>query len=606
MIGDRKSRVDVSFYVDLLENVLRDSYACYPEIPQREFERDMMSIRSRVRNEGIKFLTVQLPTLRKAIDRSLETGELVVPEGFGRKAKAGTRQNIPKLFSALFLTTYTPQGALRHEKSNAVPFLRRICDLCYKVKLPFSSEAMELASRKFKEVDSSLIPLSKELKEREAFRYARLLLQKLLRGFDPRLIMPRHGPGAVAEKLHGRSKYNFDVYDREIDQLYPYVNLMTFGVLAQSQESLTHHLTWAGEFPPSRVCLVPKDSRGPRVIAAEPALLQYLQQGLGRALVDHVEQHPLTRGHVLFTDQTRHRGLALRSSKDRRFATLDLKDASDRVSLDLVQSLFPESIVPYLTALRSKRAILPNKEIVSMKKFASMGSALCFPIEALTFFALASGALWSISRRRVSKPQPVFVYGDDIIAPTEHAEAIISELELYGVRFNRDKCCIQGFFRESCGQDAFLGEDVTPVRVRALVHVDPRSRRADLVALNENANAFFDRGYWRTAKFLDDYVERWWGEIPTTSTRFAGLSRRSSVLPMRMHIPSGVRRRWNRNLQRVEICTIREKSRKTTSPFPSSVCRLGHNLVQGVSRPYEDEVAVAHSALPKVVWEELV
>lgn len=600
-MSDRKSRLDLDFYLKLFENVLCDAYAYYPEIPRRELERDLKTVQTRVRNEGIKFLTVQLPTLRKAIDRSLETGELIVPSGFGFKSKAGERWNIPKLFSALFLTTYTPKGVLIHGGFHAIGVLRQLCDLCYKVELPFAPTASVEASVKFREIDNSLVPLSREVRNRPAFRYARFLLARLFREFDPRTITPRHGPGAVAEKLKARKKYDFTSYLPEVDQLYPYVKYLTFGVLAQSVNSLVHHTKLRRDISPSRVCLVPKDSRGPRVIAAEPALLQYLQQGLGKAVVDWVETHPLTKGKVLFTDQQVHRNLAMRSSCTREFATLDLKDASDRVSLDLVKSLFPERLLPYLLALRSQRAQLPDGSLQDLKKFAPMGSALCFPIEALTFFALATGFLWSVSRRRVSNPPPVFVYGDDLIVPTKQAEAVVKELEMYGVLFNPDKCCIHGFFRESCGMDAFLGENVTPTRIRTMVSTGPRLRFTNLVTLNENANAFFDKGYWNTARFLDEYVERWWGAIPTTPARFAGLSRRSIVLPMHFQ-PNGCVTRWNKNLQRTEIRTLVQKAREERSTFSSGVSRLGHNLLQGVYQPYKDEVAVPHTARSKVVW----
>lgn len=602
-MSDRKSRVDVDFYVSLFENVLCDAYACYPEIPSHERERDMESVRRRVASEGFQFLSVQLPILGKAVDRALELGELTVPAGFSRKTKAGVRWNIPKLFSALFLTAFTQKGSLTRERGSAIPFIRQLCFLCYKVQMPFKEDAMEKASTKFRQLDEGLNPVKPELKANPVFRYARLMLQRLFAGFDPSNVVPRHGPGAVAERLQGRNKYCFSNYVPEIDQLYPYATFVSYGILTENVTQMTEHLTWArGPLPPSRVCLVPKDSRGPRIIAAEPALLQYLQQGLGRAVIEHVERHPLTKRRVYFTDQSVHRNLALQASKNRRLATLDLKDASDRVSLELVESLFPDFLLPYLKALRSQRAQLPTGEIVELKKFAPMGSALCFPIEALVFWALASGVVWSENRRRASNPQPVFVYGDDLIVPTRYAEAVIAKLETYGVLFNRDKCCIQGYFRESCGMDAFLGEDVTPVKLKTLVLTVPHRRLTNLVALNENANAFFDKGYWRTADFLDKYVEKWWGPIPTTDWRFTGLSRRSHVVPTRTTVPKGCRVKWCADLQEYRVRTLTLRAREVSSPFPSDVCRLGHNLYQGVSQPYADEVAVSHSARPTCAW----
>jgi hypothetical protein len=66
--------------------------------------------------------------------------------------------------------------------------------------------------------------------------------------------------------------------------------------------------------PQARVCLVPKDSRGPRIISCEPAELMFIQQGIMRKLYSHLETHHLTAGQINFTDQSINRNLALLAS----------------------------------------------------------------------------------------------------------------------------------------------------------------------------------------------------------------------------------------------------------------------------------------------------
>lgn len=595
----RKSQVDINFYISLYENVLRDSLSAFPSVAiEREMVRDMRTISARLESEGLSFLTKTLPSLGKAIDLALEVGRFTPVPGFGLYRARGKVWKTPKLFSALFSVTFDSDGLLLAGGNTAVPFLRQLCFMLYKLELPFTPEHARAFSERFKTTDSSLSKVI--LPHNRVLRVARMFLRKVFEGFDPFNIEPAHGPGAVAERVRGRDKYRTicDSYLPRIDQYYPYVTYVSKGVLFQDAASLTAHIKQERDLPPSRVCFVPKDSRGPRVIAAEPAVLQYLQQGLSRKLVRYVENHPLTRGHVLFTDQSVHRGLALRASVTGRHATLDLQDASDRVSIQLVKALFPEPLLSCILSLRSTAAVLPSGEKIVMQKYASMGSALCFPIEALTFYALSVGSLWHL--RKTLKPPSVFVYGDDIITRTQYAEVVRSSLEEFGILFNRRKCFTTGSFRESCGCDAFRGEDVTPVRVRAVVSVDPQL--VTLVPLNKNANAFFDKGYWRTSEYLHRFVERVWGLIPTAHPTFSGLCRTSAILPPTKLLPSRVKSRWNRAYQVREIRTLRICAKPLFSPFPDFRVRLGYDLQRGQTPIYQDEVAVRHSARPKVTW----
>ena len=59
-----------------------------------------------------------------------------------------------------------------------------------------------------------------------------------------------------------------------------------------------------------------------------------------------------------------------------QLATLDLKDASDRLRLDVVQRLFPRNWADALTACRSGQTELPDGRLVTLNKHAPMGSAL--------------------------------------------------------------------------------------------------------------------------------------------------------------------------------------------------------------------------------------
>jgi len=189
------------------------------------------------------------------------------------------------------------------------------------------------------------------------------------------------------------------------------------------------------------------------------------------------------------------------------YATLDLNEASDRVSLDLVRLLFPEWIIPYLEACRSSSTVLPDGMILPLNKFAPMGSCLCFPVLALTVWAIISAAAPDAHTR-----ERIYVYGDDVIVTTAYAEDAIKQLESFGLLCNRDKSCTRGFFRESCGMDAYKGKDVTPVRLRTVWASSPSPNvYASWIAY---ANQLWRKRYYSAYDYIVSLLHQIYGEIP--------------------------------------------------------------------------------------------
>jgi len=187
----------------------------------------------------------------------------------------------------------------------------------------------------------------------------------------------------------------------------------------------------------------------------EPHERMFIQQGLMSKIYDHIECDSMAKGYINFTRQSINQNLAYLGSLDQRYATLDLKDASDLVSWELISRIVRPEWLAALSATRSDKASLPNGQTVELKKFAPMGSALCFPIEAILFFCIA---------RLVT--DKVWVYGDDIIVGNAYALPVIEKLHHYGLKVNLDKSLFTGFFRESCGSDYYKGDFITPVRYR--------------------------------------------------------------------------------------------------------------------------------------------
>jgi hypothetical protein len=223
----------------------------------------------------------------------------------------------------------------------------------------------------------------------------------------------------------------------------------------------------------TKIAEVPKSLKSTRVVSAEPAQSMYAQHVVSHSL-DAV-LHKVFAGHVFLHNQEAHNSY-LHVDWAR---TIDLSDASDHVSCDLVSLLLP-SLWPILASVRSTHALFPDGDLVPLRTFAPMGSGVCFPI--LTIVGLAISAL-------VSKTGCYSWYGDDGIV---HADEFAETMEVQtacGLVVNTSKSCGHPLFRESCGLELFRGHNITPIYVR-----DP-VESTDFAKLNELVFKFNEIGW---------------------------------------------------------------------------------------------------------------
>jgi hypothetical protein len=205
----------------------------------------------------------------------------------------------------------------------------------------------------------------------------------------------------------------------------------------------------------NRFTTVPKDATKHRGIAVEPSINVFYQLGYGRVIRNRLSQ----AGIDLTKGQDIHRRVACEASIRGHLSTLDLSNASDTVCSNLVKLLLPPRWFRVLDDLRSKRTLFKNQWFL-LEKFSSMGNGFTFELETLIFLALIM-ALDQTGQNLVAG-QNVFVFGDDIIIPTEYSKAVIATLSFFGMEVNKEKSFVDGPFRESCGGDFFLGVDVRP------------------------------------------------------------------------------------------------------------------------------------------------
>lgn len=498
----------------LHEAMLRE-FECTFQLPTT---RDHATLLDRFEHEGLSFLTITLPSLGGALERALEVGDStpLIASGFAL-AKGG---KYPAFLQGVFSLVFDSEGLVRSDLSaEPIKALRQFFHLLKKMKVPCSDIKNSEAERRFIATDLEVgipdwdgaRPNFNNSDERYFTTLCALLWGPMFRHLVPESLVCKHGPGATAERKTASSRWQItNWYDRMSPQ-FP-LDLHAIPNWAWSADLDGVEILSPEEEPPVRVVFVPKTQKTPRVIAIEPSCVQFAQQGLMDFVVPILESHPLTRGSVNFTDQSRNQLRCKEASVSRAFATLDLKDASDRVSLDLVKLIFANSdILPYLLACRSSRALTPSGFLVTLRKFASMGSAMCFPVEAMVFYTIT---LYSVMRRLqmactvknvLKAKEDVLVYGDDIIVPTDSVGFVIQHLEALGLRVNADKSFSDSYFRESCGADYWKGEDVRPIYLRKSFWDDEQDAD-DLQSLCATANQLYKAGWWQACEVLRQVV----------------------------------------------------------------------------------------------------
>jgi hypothetical protein len=202
----------------------------------------------------------------------------------------------------------------------------------------------------------------------------------------------------------------------------------------------------------NRFTTVPKDCQKDRGIAIEPSVNVFYQLAYGRVLRARLK----SAGINLADGQDIHRRVACEASKEGHLSTIDLSNASDTISRNLVKLLLPPRWYSVLSDLRSRRTLFRGGWHL-LEKFSSMGIGFTFELETLIFLGLCLAC-----GDDLVPGKDVYVFGDDIIIPTSISKDVISCLSFFGMTVNKEKSFTDGPFRESCGGDFFLGEAVRP------------------------------------------------------------------------------------------------------------------------------------------------
>lgn len=333
-------------------------------------------------------------------------------------------------------------------------------------------------------VDDALPSLRKEWVTDRVYEHARAWLKSFLGpvpDLDAVSLSARHGPGSTASTPYSERSRFFKIL------AFPY------RTTPSARSHLTHCIQadarwasaledavrrkedipmWAvldrpsfwtylvdGSHPYNVVTTVPKDGRKDRPIAKEQLGNIYLQLGVGSLIRDRLR----LRGIDLNRQQELNRAAAQRSSQTHECFTIDLSNASDTVSYDLVKALMPSDWFCLLDSLRAPWGVLPTGEAFLYRKFSSMGNGFTFELETILFLAICKG----VSREYGHRSDRFHVFGDDIIGPDYLYATIRGYLQYSGFQVNSEKSFHgPSRVRESCGVDALDGVNIRPVFVK--------------------------------------------------------------------------------------------------------------------------------------------
>lgn len=600
----------VSIVHTAVEHLLADAARAYPSL-RTEFERDKHRLTSLVSNRGLGLFTLDLPSLDGVLTDALEVGRLTLDGPLTRPVSKGIR--VPVLFRGLWLRVFDNSGSLRLDADpTAISFLRHI--MCFGKKLtlqctparnlaaikefvdvertmrrpsldwesdaPFDRSrlaCLSFGSLREYESDTASPALFEDDRERvsEADAYLLERLDTICRDvstrfglFDPvayeskRLVDGRpsgtkNGPGAVSDRTAKQEKFHFAYWPEKLQRVFP---IDFFGHSAQSvcrsYTNLEH---------PSKLILVPKTAKTPRLIASEPSYHQWCQQLVLSFLVDGIKD--VFKGRFIsLEDQSKSHPLVHSASLNRLLATVDLSAASDRLSCWTVERVFAKnlSLLDAFHAVRTRvigRSRSADIDFAFLRKFSTMGSALTFPVQSIVFTCIALASLPGPARLDdmiCRYGDQVRVFGDDIIVPVTGYANLVRLLTLLGLKVNTRKSFSSGYFRESCGFDAFKGYDVTPSKPQSLSSATPVGRKS----LIDVSNNLFLNGFWLTSNYLLSLLP----EVTQRALPVTGLSDRAGGLASFCGTKvDHLRSRYNSRLHRTEVlCTSYTSKVETT------------------------------------------
>jgi len=564
--------------------------------------RDYKTIASRVEDEGLSFLTITLAGFGKDFQKSLDQGFVGHDQFVGFSRTGGLPRFMGGFLDRIF---DRKSGRLLDDPDiTAIWAVRQLTLMFAKINLPCTNKREAAAIDGFVECEKDVRVSDRRVPSDLYETFARTADHVFGKVFsrvgmlvDADDIIPKHGPGATADKLSGNAKWNLSVwhgrledglsFDRALIPSWRHFDHLQNVTILEPEDEL-----------PVRVVSVPKTQKTPRIIAIEPTCMMFVQQGLKDAITSEIERDDTLSSLVGWQSQKPNQQLAQMGSLTGSLATLDLSEASDRVSNQLVRALltFHPRLASAVDGSRSRKADVPGHGVIRLAKFASMGSALTFPVESMVFLTIVFMGIGLKLNRPVTRKLvesfvgSVRVYGDDIIVPVEFVQPTVTLLEAFGLKVNVDKSFWTGKFRESCGKDYYDGEDVSIVRLRSMLPTR-RTDHGEIIASVSLRNQLYFAGMWRSARHLDDLLG---GLIP-----FPAVTPESPALGRNSFLGYDIERSCD-HLHRPLVKAMVVQAKSPVNPVDGVPALLKWFSIRG-NEPIADEDHLVRSGRPRAV-----
>jgi len=332
-------------------------------------------------------------------------------------------------------------------------------------------------------------PLSEEMPAKFLRRVRRRLISWLGHGpgDDELKARARHGPGTTFSSTVANPTAADKYTERLTVTSGAVIHLLNLAGTKWMELCLSAYPDCPFEFVRgNRHTVVPKTALTDRNIGIEATANIYWQLAVGSCIRARMRKYA---GWDLDNAAFVHRKMAQSASIYGSFATLDLTNASDSLCKNLVKFLFHgTSWLELFDDLRSLRTQVDGHWHL-LEKFSSMGNGYTFELESCIFAAIAAECL-EVEGYEAELGKNLFVFGDDIIVPSDCFRSVVAALRWCGFETNPKKTFSAGNFRESCGGDFFNG---VPVRGYYLKNALSKQNVEGLFALLNGACACLER-----------------------------------------------------------------------------------------------------------------
>lgn len=208
----------------------------------------------------------------------------------------------------------------------------------------------------------------------------------------------------------------------------------------------------------SHLSVVPKNNETGRCICTEPSINMLFQLSAGVALEKRLKE---VYGIGLETEPFKNQALSRAGSRSGNYATVDLKSASDSLSLLMLEAVLPTTMFRELCRLRSPQTRIPGLGWFDLPIISTMGNGYTFPLQTILFTCIVHACYRLHDIPLVTGPNSNFgVFGDDIVVDVAVYRTLMRALDVFGFTVNDKKSFSDGLFRESCGCDYYLGHNV--------------------------------------------------------------------------------------------------------------------------------------------------